>query len=58
LLHRNGGAAIAACPEEHRMRDVESSLQAFGEFLLKGQLVRQNAAPYFVRWVRRFPRSG
>jgi len=36
------------------MRDLESSLQAFGEFLLKGQLVRQNAAPYFVRWVRRF----
>lgn len=22
--------------------------------MLKGQLVRQNAAPYFVRWVRRF----
>ena len=36
------------------MRDLESSLQTFGEFLLKGQLVRQNAAPYFVRWVRRF----
>jgi hypothetical protein len=36
------------------MRDLESSLQAFGEFLLKGQLVRPNAAPYFVRWVRRF----
>jgi integron integrase len=54
LLHRNGGAAIAACSAEHRMRDVESSLQAFGEFLLKEQLVRQNAAPYFVRWVRRF----
>lgn len=36
------------------MRDLESSLQAFREFFLKGQLVRQNAAPYFVRWVRRF----
>ena len=36
------------------MRDLESSLQAFGQFLLKGQLVRQNAAPYFVRWVRLF----
>ena len=36
------------------MRDLESSLQAFAEFLLKGQLVRHNAAPYFVRWVRRF----
>ena len=36
------------------MRDLERSLQPFGEFLLKGQLVRQNAAFYFVRWVRRF----
>ena len=26
----------------------------FGEFLLKTQLVRPPAAPYFVRWVRRF----
>ncbi len=36
------------------MRELESSLQEFGEFLLKGQLVRSTAAPYFVRWVRRF----
>ena len=36
------------------MRELESSLQAFGEFLLKAQLVRPAAAPYFVRWVRRF----
>lgn len=36
------------------MHDLERSLQPFGEFLLKGQLVRQNAAPHFVRWVRRF----
>jgi hypothetical protein len=36
------------------MRDLESSLQAFGEFILKRQLVRENVAPYFVRWVRRF----
>lgn len=36
------------------MRELESSLQQFGEFLLKGQLVRQTAVPYFVRWVRRF----
>ena len=36
------------------MRDLESSLQSFGEFLLKGQLARPAAAPYFVRWVRRF----
>jgi integrase len=36
------------------MREIESSLQEFGEFVLKAQLVRQSAAPYFVRWVRRF----
>ncbi len=36
------------------MRELESSLQQFSEFLLKAQLVRPTAAPYFVRWVRRF----
>ena len=36
------------------MRELESSLQEFGEFLLKAHLVRPTAAPYFVRWVRRF----
>jgi integrase len=36
------------------MREVEASLQQFGEYLLKAQLVREKAAPYFVRWVRRF----
>ncbi len=36
------------------MRETESSLQQFGEFLLKRQLVRQSAAPYVVRWVRQF----
>ena len=36
------------------MREIESSLQEFGEFLLKVQLARPAAAPYFVRWVRRF----
>lgn len=36
------------------MRELESSLQQFGEFLLKAQLVRPTAAPYFVRWVRQF----
>jgi len=36
------------------MRELESSLQSFWEFLLKAQLVRPTAAPYFVRWVRRF----
>ena len=36
------------------MRELESSLQQFSEFLLKAQMVRPVAAPYFVRWVRRF----
>ncbi len=36
------------------MRELESSLQQFGEYLLKAQLVRKNAAPYVVRWVRQF----
>ena len=36
------------------MRELESSLQSFGEFLLEAQLVRPTAAPYVVRWVRRF----
>ncbi len=36
------------------MRELEASLQQFGEFVLKAQLVRENAAPYCVRWVRRF----
>jgi hypothetical protein len=36
------------------MRELETSLQEFGEFLPTGQLARPAAAPYFVRWVRRF----
>lgn len=36
------------------MRELESSLQSFGESLLEAQLVRPTAAPYVVRWVRRF----
>lgn len=36
------------------MRELESSLQEYGEFLLRAQLARPAAAPYFVRWVRRF----
>ena len=36
------------------MRELEASLQQFGEFLLKGQLVRPKAAPFVVRWVREF----
>ena len=36
------------------MREIERSLQPFGEFLLRARLVRENAAPHCVRWVRRF----
>lgn len=36
------------------MRELEASLQQFGEFILKAQLVNEKAAPYCVRWVRRF----
>jgi site-specific recombinase XerD len=36
------------------MRDLEATLQQFGEFLLKGGLVKEKAAPFCVRWVRRF----
>lgn len=36
------------------MRELEASLQQFGEFLLKGKLVADRAPPYCVRWVRRF----
>ena len=36
------------------MRDLEASLQQFGEFLLKAHLVRPNAAPFLVRAVRQF----
>jgi hypothetical protein len=36
------------------MRELEPVLQQFGEFLLKAHLVRPNAAPFVVRWARRF----
>ena len=36
------------------MRELRASLRQFGEFVLKAQLVREKAAPYCVRWVRRF----
>lgn len=36
------------------MRELENSLQQFGEFILKAHLVKEEAAPYCVRWVRRF----
>lgn len=36
------------------MRELDASLQQFGEFVLRAQLVNENGAPYFVRWVGRF----
>ena len=36
------------------VRELEASLQQFGEFILNAQLVKEKAAPYCVRWVRRF----
>jgi len=36
------------------MRELETSLQQFGEFLLRARLVKEKAAPHCVRWVRRF----
>ncbi len=36
------------------MRELETSLQQFAEFILKTQLVKEKAAPYCVRHVRRF----
>ena len=36
------------------MRELETSLPEFREFVLKAQLVKEKAAPYCVRWVRRF----
>ena len=36
------------------MRELQTSLQQFGEFLLKAQLVKERAAPYCVASVRRF----
>ncbi|MBI2361603.1 MAG: hypothetical protein HYV04_22290, partial [Deltaproteobacteria bacterium] len=39
--------------EGHDVRELEATLQRFGEFLLQAQLVKEKAAPYCVRWVRR-----
>lgn len=35
-------------------RELEASLQEFGEFLLRGRLVPEKSAPHCVRWVRHF----
>jgi hypothetical protein len=45
---------IALTCAEATMRELEAALQQFGEFLLKARLVKESAAPYCVRWVRRF----
>ena len=37
------------------MRELETSLQQFGEFILKARLVGEKAAPYCVRWVPPIP---
>jgi len=47
----------AACSEHSRrsgVRETESSLQQFAEFLLKQRLVQPKSAPFIVRWVRQF----
>ncbi len=54
-----GYARVTACAlhisaAEARVRKLESSLQQFGEFLLKARLVKDTAAPYCVRFVRQF----
>lgn len=36
------------------MRESETCLKPFFEFLLRGRLVKEQAAPHCVRWVRRF----
>ena len=36
------------------VRELEASMQQCGEFIPKTQLVKEKAAPYCVRWVRRF----
>jgi integron integrase len=36
------------------VRETETSLQQFAEYVLKHRLARQTAAPYIVRWVRQF----
>jgi Phage integrase, N-terminal SAM-like domain len=44
---------LSAAPEAP-VREREASLQQFGEFILNAPLVKEKAAPYYVRWVRRF----
>ena len=53
-LRFTDGIAVAAGTPKLLMRELEASLQQFGEFILKARLVREAAAPYCVRWVHRF----
>jgi integron integrase len=39
---------------ERLMREEEPLLQQFADFILKARLAPERAAPYWVRWVRRF----
>jgi hypothetical protein len=45
---------IAVVARGRTMRELEASLQQFSEFILRVRLAKENAAPYFVRWVPRF----
>jgi len=54
LAEQHGSGEPHATNPMEPMRETESSLQQFGEFLLKRQLVRESAAPYLVGWVRQF----
>jgi hypothetical protein len=46
---------LVSAPSGGTVRELEASLQQFGEFILRAQLVKEKAAPYWVRWVRGFP---
>jgi hypothetical protein len=48
------GVPVAPSVPAAFVRELESSLQQFGEFLLKARLVKEKAAPYYVRFVRQF----
>jgi integron integrase len=39
---------------EQSVRELEATLQRFGEFVLSARIARPSTAPYLVRWVRRF----
>jgi integron integrase len=52
--HNDDGTPDARVTFMAGMREMEASLQEFGEFLLRARLVKEKAAPWCVRWVRRF----